>query len=395
MKPFPRQFQIRRLQRLPSPETCLAIGGITVGILVLLSLVVFVAVHLGWGSRSASTLASVTVAIVPSLAVGGIFIGFWWLLRVVVRLDAALARIEQEQRELSRQLDDWRSRQPSRPELGADTLILRNDPAAGEAGQDILQALAEIRDICLMSEEQRRVRFAKLAEDQFAEALAHIKQLLVDGAFTAAGEQAKTWAAKRPDEPRAASLPAQVEAARQQRETHDVAAINKEVNDLISMSAWVQARARAQQLQEQHPDSVDARQLMVRIEHEYGLAQDEQRRRMYAEVQRFVTRKRWEEALVAARTFIERFSGSDDSEALRLQIPTLELNAEIEVRQQMEAQIMGLARHGRYIEAAALARRVIEQFPDSPQADVLRKQIDRLEELATNPGAAPARVRIE
>jgi hypothetical protein len=122
---------------------------------------------------------------------------------------------------------------------------------------------------------------------------------------------------------------------------------------------------------------------------------EEQRRRMYAEVQRFVTRKRWEEALAAARTFVERFEGSDDAEAVRMQIPTLEMNAEIEVRQQLEAQIMDLARHGRYIEAASLARRVIAQYPESPQAEALRSQISRLEELATNPNAPPARVRID
>ena len=87
--------------------------------------------------------------------------------------------------------------------------------------------------------------------------------------------------------------------------------------------------------------------------------------------------------------------GSDDAEALRMQVPTLEANAEIETRQQLEAQIMALVKHGRYIEATALAKRVIEQYPDSPQAEALRRQIDRLEELATNPDAPPARVRID
>ena len=56
---------------------------------------------------------------------------------------------------------------------------------------------------------------------------------------------------------------------------------------------------------------------------------------------------------------------------------------------------MGLAKHGRYIDATALAKRVIAQYPDSPQADVLRQQISRLEELATNPAAPPARLRID
>jgi tetratricopeptide (TPR) repeat protein len=395
MNPVSAKPQEPRPKRRPSVETVLVIGGVALGILVLISLFISVAAQSDRGVGRTSSLAIVAAAIVPGLTVGGVFIAFWWLLRMLRRLDEALVRIEQEQRELCRQLAELRSRKSAGAEPGADTIIMGSNPASRGAGHDVPSMLAEIREICMMPEEERRVRSARLAEDQFARGLEQVTQLMADGSFAAASEQAQLWAAKRPDDPAAVELPAQVEAARRQREIRDVAAVTKEVNDFISMSAWAQARATAQQLQEQHPDSAEARQLMVRIEHEYGVAQDEQRRRMYAEVQRFVTRKRWEEALAAARTFIERFAGSDDSEALRLQIPTLELNAEIERRQQLEARIMDLARHGRYIEAAALARRVIDEYPDSPQAEALRRQIDRLDELATNPGAPPARIRLE
>ncbi|HUN80892.1 MAG TPA: hypothetical protein VMV81_05205, partial [Phycisphaerae bacterium] len=216
-----------------------------------------------------------------------------------------------------------------------------------------------------------------------------------EGDFARALSAARLIAARRPDDLRATELVQEVEAARQQREADDFAGITREINDLISMSAWSQARKLAQELQVKRPDDPEARQLMLRIEREYRISQDEQRRRLYAEVQRFVSRKRWEEAKAAANAFVERFAGSDDAEAVRLQMPTLELNAEIETRQRLEAEIMVLVKHGRYIDATALARRVIEQYPDSPQADALRQQIGRLEELATNPDAPPARVRIE
>jgi hypothetical protein len=78
-----------------------------------------------------------------------------------------------------------------------------------------------------------------------------------------------------------------------------------------------------------------------------------------------------------------------------MQLPTLKTNAEIEVRQRLEGQIMEYARQGRYIEAVDLAKKVIRDFPQSPQAQVLREQLGRLEELAENPDAPPARLQAE
>ena len=83
--------------------------------------------------------------------------------------------------------------------------------------------------------------------------------------------------------------------------------------------------------------------------------------------------------LAAARVFVERFPGCEESEALLMEIPTLKANAEIDARQFLEAKIMDCARHGRYIEAVDLAKKVIAQFPESPQAEALRKQLDRLQ----------------
>jgi len=315
-------------------------------------------------------------------------------MRVLLRLQASLSNLEGARRELSERAAAPPEQVLNRSGVVGDSLVPSTDSTEGP-WQEMLDLLREIRENSLLSDDGRREKLARIREDVFAKAHAQIKYFIAQGDYTKARELAVQMAEQNPDDLRAQALASQVESARIQREASDVANVAQEVGDLISMSAWPQARAMAQQLQEQHPDSAEARQLMVRIEREFRLSQDEQQRRMYAEVQRFVTRKRWEEALVGARTFIERFAGSDDAEALRMQIPTLKLNAEIEIRQQLETQIMTLAKHGRYIEATALAKRVIEQFPESPQAEALRVQIARLEELATNPEAPPARVRIE
>ncbi len=65
------------------------------------------------------------------------------------------------------------------------------------------------------------------------------------------------------------------------------------------------------------------------------------------------------------------------------------------MRQKLEARIMDFAKHGRYLEAVELAKKVIEKYPTSPQAEALRSQLPRLEELANDPNAPPARLRLD
>lgn len=268
-------------------------------------------------------------------------------------------------------------------------------PAAEIPWREIVQALHDIRDYTLLSDEQRREKKAHYDEEQWRQGREMLHSALAAHDFSAARRVAEDLARRFANRAEATALPGEVETARERFESSDVVMATKQVNDLINISAWQRARDVAQQLQKRHPDSSEARQLLLRIEREHNLAQGEQQRRMAAEVQRYVSRRRWEEALAAAKTFIERFPQTADAEALRLQLPTLEANAEIEVRQQLEAKIMDLARHGRYIQAADLARQVIAQYPGSPQAEALRSQLARLEDLANNPAAPPARIRLE
>jgi tetratricopeptide (TPR) repeat protein len=260
---------------------------------------------------------------------------------------------------------------------------------------ELLRLLEDIRDNSLLTEAERADKRRRVANDELEDAQAAVWGLSAKGDFVQARQLAEKMQRKYPQDERAAPLVKQVETARARREAEDVGAAGRQVDDLISISAWQRARDLAQQLQDRHPDSVEARQLLLRVERDHAAFEDEQRRRMHAEIQRCVSRRCWDEALAAARLFIERFPGCEESAGLLMELPTLEGNAEIEVRQKLEARIMDCAKHGRYIEAVDLARKVIEKYPSSPQADALRAQLPRLEELADDPSAPPARLKMD
>lgn len=257
---------------------------------------------------------------------------------------------------------------------------------------ELIRLLEDISDNSLLSSKEREAKRLRVADEEISDAQALLHGLINEGGFARARIAAERIGKKYPQDERAISLVEQVERARHDRESDDVEQCTRQVNDLISVSAWQRARELGQELQQGHPDSIEARQLLLRVEREYSVFQEEQRRRMHAEVQRYVTKRRWDDALVAARTFIERFPGCEDAEAVRLELPTLETNAEIEVRQRLEAKIMECVRQDRYIEAVDLARKVITRYPDSPQAEALRGQIERLEQMAHNTGMSSAHV---
>jgi hypothetical protein len=103
---------------------------------------------------------------------------------------------------------------------------------------------------------------------------------------------------------------------------------------------------------------------------------------MHEEIQQFVHQRRWQEALRAAQQFLQTFPNGSDSDSLRSQLETLEANADIQARQALEKQIKEHLQQHRYWDAVALARRIIAEHPLSPQANALRSQLPRLEELA-------------
>ncbi len=330
------------------------------------------------------------------LVCGGLLVGMSALLRVLRDLHFAFSRIERYQYEQTESHYTFHDT----PTLSAQGTAGADDGGNGAAPEkipwrDLLAVLEDLRDTSLLSEEERANKRQRVANEEFEQAGARIRERTAQGEFAAARDLVEQIIRKYPDDERGADLRKQVEMARERHESEDVASCKRQIADLVNISAWGRAREMAEQLRIRHPDSVEARQLLISLEKDHLRFQDEQRRRMYTEVQRFVTRRRWEEALAAAQTFLQRFPSGEESDALRMQLPTLQGNAEIEVRQRLESRIMEYARQKRYFEAVDLARKVIRDFPQSPQAQVLRGQLDRLEELAENPDAAPARLRDE
>lgn len=378
------------------------------GIVVMVSFIVVGVLRLASRSGEASPMGLAELAefglfVLLGIVCGGLFAGISSMLKALRGLHASMVRVEQM--EIKKGGDtpgdgDTHVTMASAVPAVVETEKPESAQSASAAGPDgqwqqLLTMVDDLRDSMLLSPEERKEKRRLVFDRDLFEARHAVQKTADKGDFAHAREYADALCRRYPNNSDAESLIEYVEQARNQHEAEDVRSITRQVNDLMSISAWERARQLAQRLLESHPDSVEARHLWLKLEREQRLFDIEQQRRMGAEIQRFVNNRRWEEALAGARIFVKRFPHSEDSEVMRMQIPTLEANAEIETRQRIEAQIMEYAKHGRYIEAASLARKIVEEYPDSPQAQVLRSQLGRLEELAQNPNAPRARVRID
>lgn len=259
--------------------------------------------------------------------------------------------------------------------------------------EELLVILRDVRDNTLLTDEERREKAGHFEQTELAEAEKLIGSFAERGEFEHARDRLDELDRRFRRRPAVARLREFVEQSRLHREQEEFAHIGRRVDELINMCAWDKAREEVALFRGRYPGCAGVDTFEARIEREFQIYDDAQRQRLNAEIQRYVLRRRWREALAAAEAFIERFPHRPESEALALQLETLRNNAEVSARQEMEAEITELAKRGQYAEAEALARIAIERWPDSTQAEILRSQLDRLHELATNPNAPPPRVR--
>ncbi|GMU24708.1 MAG: hypothetical protein AMXMBFR13_47810 [Phycisphaerae bacterium] len=242
--------------------------------------------------------------------------------------------------------------------------------------------LADIRDILLLPQEQRVRRYLALVEAEFGRRLAAVERYIESRDFHRARDELSALAERFGADDRIQEARTRLEQAADAARAHDITQAGARLHDLLGMNRWDEAEQLARELADKYPAAPETQNLPERITRERMLFEQRHRQRMHDEIQQFVYQRRWIDAAEAAHRFIANFPTGQDTDILRTQVETLDANADIQRRQQLEQQIKESVQNHRYWDALDLARRVIADFPFSPQANVLRGQVARLEELA-------------
>jgi len=251
---------------------------------------------------------------------------------------------------------------------------------------ELVVLMREVRDISLLTEEQRSLRLQAQGKAVLSLLQREVPMLLREHNWIEARNRVEEARERFPNFSEWDELEQKIEEMRMQVEAHDIEAARRQIDDLSSLGAWDRVAEVLNELLERHPDSIKANELAERLRTQRNKAEAEQRARLMAQAQEATNRREWKAALAAATTLIQRFSRSPEAQALRMQLPTLRENAEIQARQRMEAEIRDLIKQQHYDEALRITHELLGQYPDSPQAAVLREQLPRLEERAAAMG---------
>ncbi|MEW6250231.1 MAG: hypothetical protein AB1716_06270 [Planctomycetota bacterium] len=248
--------------------------------------------------------------------------------------------------------------------------------------EELVELMREVRDIELLSDQERAARLQHEAGQLVAQLERDIPALLREHNLREAQRRLDRARQRFPSLPNWDALARQIEQARAKFEEHDLEVATREIDDFAALGAWDRAAEVVRELRQRHPESDKVKELVRRVAVGRERATAEERARLMSQAQDATNRHDWPRASELVELLLARFPGSPEARDLRQQLPTLKANVEIQQRQQMEAQIRDLIRQQRFPDALRIAHDLIERYPQSPQAAALRTQLPRLEERA-------------
>jgi hypothetical protein len=249
--------------------------------------------------------------------------------------------------------------------------------------EELISLTREVRDVSLLSENDRARRVQVQGRALLAVLQQEIPALLQNHQWVEARRRIQHARERFPVLDEWDQLDQQIENMRGNVEARDVEGATRQVNDLAALGAWERATGVVRELLERHPNSPKVQELARRVSIQREKADAEQRARLMAQAQEAVNEREWNRALTLANDLLRRYPRSLEADALRQQLATLTENAEIQTRQQMESDFREQMKQRQYSSALRLANELLERYPNSPQAEALRGQLPRLQQLAS------------
>ena len=265
-------------------------------------------------------------------------------------------------------------------ELGMDGEALPS-MSGGELAP-LVTLLRDISENTLLTEPEKSRKRVRLQEVRRERLKAEIEQLIQAMKWPAARARIEDFRLMNPESDEARELSENLERSIQEHQDLDVMTSCEQIRSYISLGLWSKAREASQLLADKYPSNTEAQKMPGLVKLEEEVARKDERLRLYREIEHLVARKHYREAVHTAQSLMERYPESAEAATLRGQMDELNRNADIEVRREMEARIIDCTRQNRHKEAYEVARALLEQYPESPQAVALKDQIDKLREKA-------------
>jgi len=253
--------------------------------------------------------------------------------------------------------------------------------------------LEQLRDITLMNEQQRQHYAQRYWAQRKQMHIVAIEREVLVGDWAAVFGRLEELQVVLPGDAQVAELRGRVESEQNARLEEDVRMARNRIKQFMaagSAANWTQAEDLAGALQMRYPGRVEATQLVEDVRREREAWERENAERLFRDIAAATEKRQWRHAVLAVEEFIRRYSLDARAEALRLDLPMLQENAGAQERKEQEEHFKDLLKRQRYDEALAVARAVIQKYPQSPTSTELTKLMPRVEEMAKQEAATQA-----
>jgi tetratricopeptide (TPR) repeat protein len=248
--------------------------------------------------------------------------------------------------------------------------------------ESLAEQLREIRDVMLLSPQQRRLRSMHLQVERSAKLIERFESAIQRGDFDQARGNLDLLLLAQPDHADLPRLTSRLEeTARSVRKT-DLQATRQRVEELLSANQFDQATEQAMQLVEKYPDEPLGPQLIEQVQTQKQSIQAEAIRKEYNEVDTLAENRQWTQAVERAKHFLETWPESKEADLVRATLPTLQDTARLAEVRRLRDQIRDLIANRQYAQALKLANVVVHDYPETAAARELAGQIDRLKQRA-------------
>ena len=253
---------------------------------------------------------------------------------------------------------------------------------AGASHEEVVSLLSEIMENTLLNEEDKAAK-RQLARKHRQQTLRReIEAFIRAGKYREAHQRLEEFRLRYADSDEVRQMEQQLSEALRSHEQNEIANVTEQVERYMGLGLWERALETAQALAEQFPENPDAARLPETVRMEQGANRRQDQQRLYREIEHLASRRRWREAHRAAQTLIENHPDSPEAKAIADQVEELRRNAAIAERREWEQRITDHIQTGRHREAYDLAMELVEKYPDSPQAQEIRKNLDQLKTRA-------------
>jgi outer membrane protein assembly factor BamD (BamD/ComL family) len=253
------------------------------------------------------------------------------------------------------------------------------------AREDQAVLLREIRDAVRLTEEQKAALVRQETEREVRSLVETIERHLTRRDFQAARAALAQLNERHGATPQAAEAARRVEQAELTTREAAVNELVENVQAYMSAQAWGQAAALADELVHTFPDDPRSNALRGEVRRRRDEATGAARQQLYDRITALAREHRWRDALDATSELIEQFPESPEAEKLRPRIGALSKKAENTERRRLLTLVREHTQAARWGEAYRAARDLVDAYPDSPEAAQVFGDLARLRRLAKRP----------